>query len=60
MKQIIPYLYNNNSKTNRQKKILKNSKIKNNYFAPQDISSYIRTFSNNNFRKNYSYFMQSM
>ena len=48
------------SNNNTQIKLLKNTKIKNNYFAPQEITSYVRTFSNNNFHKKDSYFIQTI
>ena len=48
--------FNNNT----QMKLFKNSKIKSHYFSPPHISSYMRTFSNNNFNKNDSYFIETI
>ena len=40
--------------------MLKNKKIKKNCFSPQIGTSYLRTFSNNNFIKNDSNFIESI
>ena len=50
----------NTFKTNSPIKLLKNSKGKNNIFKSNEISTYLRTFSNNNFRKNDTYFIESI
>ena len=52
----------NTINTNSQIKLLKNKKIKKNCFSPQigTGTSYLRTFSNNNFIKNDSNFIESI
>ena len=49
-------LYN----TNTQIKLLKNKKEKQQCLSPKEISTYLRTISNNSFRKKDSYFMESI
>ena len=46
--------------TNTQIKLLKKKKENQQCFSPKEISSYLRTFSNNNFRKKDSYFIESI
>ena len=46
--------------SNSQIKLLKNTKNINNNFSPKEITTYLRTFSNNNFRKKDSYFVESI
>ena len=45
---------------NTQIKLLKNKKENYQCFSPKEISSYLRTFSNNNFRKKDSCFIESI
>ena len=45
---------------NTQIKLLKNNKENHQCFSPKEISSYLRTFSNNNFRKKDSCFIESI
>ena len=45
---------------NTQIKLFKNPKINRQYFSPKEINSYLRTFSNNNFLKNDSRFIESI
>jgi hypothetical protein len=46
---------------NSQIKLQKNSKIKKReYFSPKDLTTYLKTFSTNNFRKKDSFFMESI
>ena len=49
-------LYN----TNTQIKLLKKKKENHQCFSPKEISAYLRTFSNNNFRNKDSYFMETI
>ena len=45
---------------NTRIKLLKNTKIKNENFSPKEVTSYLKTFSNNKFLKKDSYFVDSI